>query len=219
MDRSPHAKRCGSLFAEDFDLPETAHAPEVIEPVFSASDLAAAREAAWREGHEAGLLEAAAADAASAKEAMAQIAAQLREEFKAALIQAEQQAESIARLLLGSLAATFPALSARYGNAEARAIARSVLPALAQEPTITIRAHSDTTAAISREIGKLDPELRTRVETVTSEAMPPGDVRITWRNGSAVRSVDALWQQVVDVLAPAGLLRVDASVKEMVDGD
>ena len=31
---------------------------------------------------------------------MAQIAAQLREEFKAALIQAEQQAESIARLLL-----------------------------------------------------------------------------------------------------------------------
>jgi hypothetical protein len=49
--------------------------------------------------------------------------------------------------------------------------------------------------------------------------MPPGDVRITWRNGSAVRSVDALWQQVVDVLAPAGLLRVDASVKEMVDGD
>jgi flagellar biosynthesis/type III secretory pathway protein FliH len=94
-----------------------------------------------------------------------------------------------------------------------------VLPALAQEPTITIRAHSDTTAAISREIGKLDPELRTRVETVTSEAMPLGDVRITWRNGSAVRSVDALWQQVVDVLAPAGLLRVDASVKEMVDGD
>jgi flagellar assembly protein FliH len=219
MGRSPHAKRYGSLFAEDFDLPETAPTPKVVEPVFSADELAAAREAAWREGHEAGLLEAAAADAASTKDAIAQIATQLRAESEAAMMQSEQQAESIARLLLESLAATFPALSAHYGNLEARAIVRSVLPALTQEPMITIRAHSDTTAAISREIGQMDPDLRARIETVIAEAMPPGDVRITWRNGSAARDVDALWQQVADVLAPAGLLRVDARVKEMVDGD
>jgi flagellar assembly protein FliH len=219
MDRSPQTKRCGSLFAEDFDLPQTAPAAEAVEPVFSASELAAARESAWCEGHEAGLSEAAAADTASVREAMAQIVAQLRAESNAVSIQAEQQAESIARLLLGSLAATFPALSAQYGDAEARAIVRSVLPALAQEPMITIRANSDTTAAISREIGKLDPELSVRIETMTSEAMLPGDVRITWRNGSAARSVETLWQQVVDVLAPAGLLRVNARVKEMVDGD
>jgi flagellar biosynthesis/type III secretory pathway protein FliH len=219
MDRSPHAKRFGRLFAEDFDLPETGPAPEVIEPVFSAAELAAAREMGWREGHEAGLLAAAAGDAASTRATMAQIATQLCAEFEAASTRAEQQAESIARLLLASLAATFPTLSARYGDEEARAIVRSVLPALTQEPAITIRAHSDTTAAISREICQLDPDLRARVETVASEAMPPGDVRITWRNGSAVRSVDALWQQVADVLAPAGLLRADARVKEMVDGD
>ena len=84
---------------------------------------------------------------------------------------------------------------------------------------ITIRAHPDTTAAISREIGQMDPELRARIETVIAEAMPPGDVRITWRNGSAARDVDALWQQVADVLAPAGLLQAEARVKEMVDGD
>jgi hypothetical protein len=150
---------------------------------------------------------------------MAQIAAQLRHESEVAAQRAEQQAELITQLLLDSLAATFPALSARYGDAEARAIVRSVLPALAQEPMITIRAHSTTAAAISHEFGQLDPELSARVETVNSEAMPPGDVRITWRNGSAVRSVDALWQQVAGVLAPAGLLRVDARVKEMVDAD
>jgi flagellar biosynthesis/type III secretory pathway protein FliH len=207
------------LFAEDFDLPQTASAPDVVEPVFSADELAAARESARLEGHEAGLLEAAASDAAATKQAMAQIAVQLHAGSAAASIQAEQQAESIARLLLASLAATFPTLSARYGDGEARAIVRSVLPALAQEPMITIHAHSDTTAAISREIGQLDPELRARVETVTSETMLPGDVRITWRNGSAVRNLDALWHQVADVLAPAGLLRVDARVKEMVDGD
>jgi flagellar biosynthesis/type III secretory pathway protein FliH len=219
MDSSPHAKRCGTLFSEDFDLPETAPAPKVVEPVYSAGELMAARESAWRDGHEAGLSEAAAADTAATKETMAQIAAQLRAESEAALMQAEQQAESVARLLLASLAATFPALSARYGDGEARAIARIVLPALAQEPMITIRAHSQTTAAISREIGKLDPEFRARVETMTSDAIPPGDVRITWRNGSAIRSVETLWRQVADVLIPAGLLRTDARVKEMVDGD
>jgi flagellar biosynthesis/type III secretory pathway protein FliH len=219
MDKSPHAKRCGTLFAEDFDLPQTAPAPKVVEPVFSADEVMEARESAWRDGHEAGRLEAAAADAAATKETMAQIAAQLRAESEAALVQAEQQAESIAQLLLASLAATFPALSARYGDGEVRAVVRSVLPALAQEPMITIRAHSDTTAAISREIGQLDPELRARVETVTSDAIAPGDVRITWRNGSAIRSVDALWQQVADVLVPAALLRTDVRVKEMVDGD
>jgi len=130
----------------------------------------ARRKAEW-------LLEAAAADAVSTKETMAQIAAQLRHESEVAAQRAEQQAELITQLLLDSLAATFPALSARYGDAEARAIVRSVLPALAQEPMITIRAHSTTAAAISHEFGQLDPELSARVETVNSEAMPPGDVR------------------------------------------
>jgi len=203
------------MFAEDFDRPQPAAAP--VEPVFSAGELAEARTSAWREGRDAGLLEAAAADAVSTKETMAQIAAQLRAESEAAAQRAEQQAESIVQLLLDSLAATFPALSARYGDAEAQAVVRSVLPALAQEPMITIRAHSTTAAAISRELDQLDPELRARVETATSEAMPPGDVRITWRNGSAVRCVDALWQQVADVLAPAGLLRVDARMKELIN--
>lgn len=217
MDRSPHSSRYGTMFAEDFDQPQAPAAP--VEPVFSADEMAEARTSAWREGHDAGLLEAAAADAVSTKETMAQIAAQLRHESEAAAQRAEQQAELITQLLLDSLAATFPALSAHYGDAEARAIVRSVLPALAQEPMITIRAHSTTAAAISHEFGQLDPDLSARVETVNSEAMPPGDVRITWRNGSAVRSVDALWQQVADVLAPAGLLRVDARVKEMVNAD
>jgi hypothetical protein len=44
-------------------------------------------------------------------------------------------------------------------------------------------------------------------------------VRIAWRNGSAVRDATALWRQVADVLGPAGLLRMDAGVKEMADGN
>ncbi len=49
--------------------------------------------------------------------------------------------------------------------------------------------------------------------------MMPGDLRIAWRNGFAVRDATALWQQVAEILAPAGLLRIDAGVKERADGE
>ncbi|MGA8193474.1 MAG: hypothetical protein WB902_08895, partial [Acetobacteraceae bacterium] len=80
MDGPPHfrpsARVLGALFEEDFDRPESAAEPEVIEPIFSAADLADAREAAWRAGNAAGAEEAAAGDAAAARRAIESIAAQ-----------------------------------------------------------------------------------------------------------------------------------------------
>jgi flagellar assembly protein FliH len=218
MHGSAYAPRCNALFAEDFDLPAAEPGPAAIEPVFSSGDLAAAREEGWRDGHAAGLREAAMTDAAASREAIAQIAAQLRADAEAGMALAEQEAVAVAQLLLDTLAATFPALTERYGDAEVRAIVRTVLPALTREPAITVRAHPETTVAIAQEIEALDPELQAHVQTVASEDMAPGDVRIAWRNGSAVRDAAALWQQVAEVLAPAGLLRMDAGVKEIANG-
>jgi flagellar biosynthesis/type III secretory pathway protein FliH len=208
----------GKLFAEDFDRPETAPEPEAIEPVYSAGDLAAAREAAWQDGREAGLKAAAASDAAATHRATQALVEQFAAECDAAASRAEQSAETIARLLLDSLAATFPALCARYGDAEVRSIVRSVLPALSQEPTVTVRAHPRTARAVRQEIARLDPDIAAHIETVECDAMLPGDVRIAWRNGSATRDAAALWQQVAEILAPAGLLRADAAIMETIDG-
>jgi hypothetical protein len=219
MDGSAYAPRFAALFAEDFDLPRAAPEPEVIEPVFSASELAAAREAAWQEGHAVGLREAAATDAAATKQAIVQISELLRTESEVGAARAEQEAAAIAQLLLDSLAATFPTLAARYGDAEVRAIIRTVVPALTREPSITIRAHPETTAAVVQEIGELDADLKAQVQTVSCDNMMPGDLRVAWRNGFAVRDATALWQQVAEILAPAGLLRIEAGVKETVDGE
>ena len=53
-----------------------------------------------------------------------------------------------------------------------------------------------------------------------SNAMPHGDVRIAWRNGAADRNASALWEQVAEILAPAGLLSTEAmTIRETVDGD
>ena len=219
MDGFTHFPKVGKLFAEDFDVPEAAPDPEVIEPVYSARELTAARDAAWRDGHEAGLQDAATSDNAATRQAIAAFAEQFTTECEAATARAEQSAEAIARLLLDSLAAIFPTLCVRYGDAEVRAIVRAVLPALTQEPTITVRTHPHTARALEQEIARLAPDLAAHVQAVDCDAMSPGDVRIAWHNGTATRDAAALWQQVAAVLAPAGLLRADAAIRVTVNGD
>ena len=218
MDGFAHRPRGGTLFAEDFDLPAGAADPEVTEPVFSAAELSASREAAWQDGHAAGLQDAAASDAAATRRAIATIAEEFAQERDAAAERADQSAEAIVGLLLDSLAAVFPTLCAHYGDAEVRSIIRVVLPALTQEPAITVRAHPRTAAAVTQELVRLDPDLLAHVQTVECDAMSPGDVRIAWRNGAATRDAAALWQQVAAVLAPAGLLRAETEIRETVDG-
>jgi hypothetical protein len=88
-------------------------------------------------------------------------------------------------------------------------LVRLIVPALTQESCITVRAHQRTAEAVAEEVARLDPELSTHVQTVASDAMAPGDVRVTWRNGAATRDAAALWEQVVRVLAP---------IKEMTNG-
>jgi flagellar biosynthesis/type III secretory pathway protein FliH len=215
--RPQRPQRPGSLFDEDFDVIEPTPEPEVIEPVFSASELAAAREATWHDGHDAGIQEATHSDAAATRQAMEAIARELRADRTAATALAEQAAQSITHLLLESLAAAFPVLCSRYGDAEVCAIARTVLPALTQEPVITVRVNPRTAAALAHELAQLDPDIAEHVQTSQCDSMPPGDVRIAWHNGGAMRDAAALWEQIAAILVPAGLLRTDALSKEATD--
>jgi flagellar assembly protein FliH len=202
MDGFAHFSRTNTLFAEDFDVPGSAPEPEVIEPTFSIGEIAEAREVAWREGRAAGLQEAAADSAAAIREAVAEIAAQVAAEREASATRAGHNAEAIARLLIDSLAVAFPALCTRFGDDEVRAMVRIVLPALTQEPAIAVRANPRTIAAVTQEVARLDPELMARVTTIECDDMAPGDVRVTWRNGSAVRDAASLWEQVAEALVP-----------------
>lgn len=213
MDGFAHMSRGDVLFAEDFDLTEGGPDPgvidpEIIEPAFSFAELTEAREAATREGYTAGIQAAAADGVAAVHETVVAISTQLAAERQVAAALAEQAATAIARLLLDSLNAAFPSLCERYGDAEARAVMRIVLPALAQEPEIIVRANPRTAHPVAEEVARLDPEVAACVQTIACEEMAPGDVRVTWRSGAAVRDAAALWKQVFQVLAP---------VKEMFD--
>ena len=211
------ARHTSLLFADDFDLPPESVEPEVIEPVFSAAELAEAREAGWHDGHASTLAEAAASDAAAVRQAIEAIAAALATAREAAAREAGEAAEAIARLLLDSLAAVLPTLCARHGDAEMRALVHAVLPALSQEPEVTVRIGAASVEAISSAIAKIDPDLASRVHVVPCGTLPIGDVRISWRNGTATRDASALWQQVAAILMPAGLLD-ETKVMETLDG-
>jgi flagellar assembly protein FliH len=212
LDVPPTGER---LFGEDFDsAPPPPPEPEVIEPTFSAAELEAARDEGFESGRAAALAEAAAADHAAIREAVARIAEHLHDARDAAADVATRCAEAVARVLLDSLSVALPALCARHGDAELAAVMATLLPALAQEPAITVRVHPHHAAALGHEIERLDPDVAARCRVVGAAAMAPGDLQVAWRNGNATREVSKLWDQVAEALGATGLLDAEAAVQE-----
>ena len=206
------------LFDEDFDLPERPPEPEVIEPVFTAAELLAAREEAAQEGRDRAITESEASARIAASRALAEIAAQITAAREEAAAIAEQSAEAIARLLLDCFATAFPALSARHGPGELAAVLREILPALHREPKIAVRVNPHLVPVITEQVHSLDADLAARVRLIPSDGMAVGDVRVTWENGAAIRDAASLWRQIESILAPAGLLNAEATAKEHVRG-
>lgn len=202
------------MFGEDFDTPPPPPEPEIIEPTFSAAELDAARSEAFESGRAAALAEAAAADHAAIRDSIARIADHLRDAREAAAVTATHCAEAVTRILLDSLRVVLPALCANHGDAELAAVMATLLPALAQEPAITVRVHPHHATALGREIERLDPDVASHCRIVGAAAMPRGDVHVAWRNGSAARDVAKLWDQVAEALGATGLLDAEAEIKE-----
>jgi len=209
MDK--RARRPAILFAEDFDaLPGITvldDPPDETEP--PPGFTAAARAEAYAEGHRNGLAQAAADRAEVSRQMLATIADRLDGAAAEAARVAGESAEAVARLLLGTLAALLPALCARHGATEVAALARAVLPALARESRVTIRLSPHVVRAVEQELDRLDPELRACVALAPTDAVAPGDARIVWQDGTAIRDAAALWRTVAETLAPLDLLAVD----------
>ncbi len=219
MRREPPPALVGVLFAEDFDdatgvtVIEAPAEPEVIAPVFSAADLESAHARAYADGRAAGLGEAAATHDHAAREALADIARALETAGAELAGLAADHADEVARLLLDTLMTLLPATCARHAEAEVRAVARAVLPALQREAAVTVRAHPRTAGAIAEEIERLDPELAARIRLLPADHLAASDIRIGWADGGAVRDTDAAWREIAEVLEQSGL-RVRAESAE-----
>jgi flagellar biosynthesis/type III secretory pathway protein FliH len=105
-------------------------------------------------------------------------------------------------------------LSARHGPGEVAAVLREILPALHNEPKITVRINPYLIPAITEELLSLDADLVARMRLIPTDNVAPGDVRVTWENGAATRDAASLWTQIASILAPAGLLNLEQTAKE-----
>jgi flagellar biosynthesis/type III secretory pathway protein FliH len=211
MNRSGRTEAL-ALFAEDFDLPGQA-APEPdqppVEPVFDPAQMDAARVVAFDNGYAAGRAAVMAEDDAGLRSAAGQLAAGLQASAEAAQRFGEQAAESIAKLLMASLRRALPALCAAHGEAEVRAATNLVLSGLSREPNIVIRVNPRMVPVLQAEIDGMDPDLADRVHFLPTDAMAVGDLRITWKDGLAVRDSSTIWREIAALLAPHGLLPDD----------
>ena len=202
----------GVLYAEDFDdevqdlaaqEPGSVPEPELIEPVFTLAELDAARA----EARQAGRAEAEHGLSESRNRLLALLAEGMAEARAGAYAAAEAGAEGVARCMLTALSTCLPQLCQRHGAAELRALVRTLLPALSEEPRITIRVNPHMLPAMQAEIAVLDAEIAERVHVLPTDALEPGDARVTWADGSAIRDTARARAAFAEGLASLGLLQ------------
>ena len=215
------APRAAGLFTHDFDTPapggvivlDEEEAPplpaEPPPPPITAEDLAAARAAAHDAGRAEGRAEAEAARAAERDALLAALSAQLADAGAQLRAAVEEAGGGLSRLVLAALQAGFPALGARHGAAEVARFTREVTALLAAEPRIVIRVHPAMVPEVEAVLATLEPERREAILVEPRDTLPPGDARIAWRHGLAVRDTGQLLARIGDVLAPLGLAPAD----------
>jgi flagellar assembly protein FliH len=205
----------GILYVEDFDAPPQSREPAAAappaavpaapEPVFTASDLAAAHAAGRAEGlqaalEEAGLLQAQLQSAAT--QALADALAAGRASLER--IVAAQAAEA-ARTVLAMLRSAVPATMARHGRAELDAVIAALLPGLASEPELRVRAHPGLADHVRETLITLLGADGGVLSVAADPALAPGDLRIAWADGSARRDCAEIYAAIRDALAPLNL--------------
>ena len=194
----------GILYAEDFSetrpKPSPPPPPPPVKPALTQADIDAAciravqsAQLAWTES------------AAERKaEALATVAAQLREVAQQDLQAAEALADGVARAALSMVAGALPDLCRNHGDAEARALVRHLAPLLCGRTRLVIRAHPGLIELLSDDLERIDEGLTASIELRPAN-LPPGDVRLAWENGSAVRDTGAICASVRETLAQLGL--------------
>jgi hypothetical protein len=202
----------GALYAEDFDAPpiqvapekppEPPPPPEITVPVFTVADM----ESAHAAGRAAARAELASSQAAARIKMLSQIAGAIEESQAACRAAAEEAADAIARTMLSALAACLPALCARHGETELRALIHALLPSLIRQKRIIVQVNPAMIAPMTEEISALDPAIAECVVLLPADQIPPGDVRVAWQDGAAVRDARQVHAEIVDALATLGLL-------------
>ena len=181
--------------------------PEDERPRHSDQDLQDAVAVARDEGVRAGRDEAETsllARQAASREAIRAALTASRTEIRAAI---DAECARIASAMLSMVTGFLPAIADRFANDQVRASLREMVGTLVDEDRLAIAVHPSLRSAVEDELARLAPVMALTV--LDRDDMASGDVRITWRNGSAERSRDDMRRFMARGLASVGLLAAD----------
>ena len=211
MDGFTSAGIAGILYAEDFGEPEPAPPPPPPPPAWEPEpdpvptlgqadidraciEAVAAAERAWTEG----ALE-------RRTLALEAIGAGLAEARRTAAAEAEAVADGIARAVLAMTVAVLPEMCRSHGDAEVRAMLQRLLPLVARQGGVVVRAHAGLLEDLATDLAALDEDLHGAVQFRAAN-LPPGDVRVSWPDGGAARDTGAVQAALRDSLSQLGLI-------------
>lgn len=192
------------MFDLDFDHPQPAHPPQVEEeeaelepeieaepppPMFSEEDLLLTREAAFAEGHEAGLAEAAAATERMLAAAMAAIAQQMDTVFRQQDEANDANARAAVRVAMSVLRKMLPAACESHAFEEVTRVVEEVVSHVLDEPRIIVRVAAPLVDGVRErlEAAVHGRGFEGRVVVQADDRLPLGDCRVEWTDGGAER--------------------------------
>lgn len=180
-------------------------------PVFSMDELNAAKAAAYEQGKQDGMRDA----LTRIEQQTADVLSVIRDHF-AILFDAEDrrsrtfEKESV-QLGYTIFAKAFPALNRRFGLEDVKTAITDILETMREQPEIVIDVPPDYVTIIQRHIdGLFRQEGGPRCTIRGNDALGPGQCKMAWVNGSAMRNgahlADQIRVQIEHVLAEKAIL-------------
>jgi flagellar assembly protein FliH len=176
-----------NVFDEDFvEEPEEEIPPP---PTYSEEELEAAKKEAYESGRQSAFDECKKSREEYIAARLAAIAARLPELFESEKSREEAYQQEAVMLTCLALRKLFPALNARHGFDEIAAVIQETLQGLHSDSGVVAEVcHDDADALRALLESPGSPLPAGSVEILGTDDLPPGDCRLRWKSGGALRS-------------------------------
>ncbi len=200
----PGGKAGGILYIDDFDilvapdrsLDVTPACTDAATPLITTSDLKAAREDGYTEGMQAALTDAQLVQSQLLTAALQGVTDALRAERAMLEKTARSQAASCVRVILAVLQSAVPFMMAEHAECEADAMVRALVPELAHEPELKVRAHPVLAEPLRETLAECLSDHPIVLSVAADERLAAGDVHVSWQDGQARRDCKSIWNQI-----------------------
>lgn len=192
-----------------FDEPEVIDPADLI-PTFSEEQVEAARAEGFAEGKSEGTRLAVQSREQLTANTLRAISESFTMLFAAEYDREQVYEEESVRLTLKTLRKLFPVLNKRFGQDEIKDVILSILQTGARRAAITIEVSPDDAQSIEAMLAGhwTDAESAPRYRVLAQSNLNPGQCRLSWEDGGAVRDAEALADKVAhalaDLLGPEG---------------